>query len=534
MIADFRGLENGSILQTDVCIAGGGAAGISIAKELAGTNMSVIVLESGGDQYDTNVQALYSGESSGLDYFPLDVTRQRVFGGTTNHWGGWCSPLDNMDFRHRTWVQYSGWPVEKADIDPYYERAQKLCGIGPYRYDPSYWQDVQYKFFEDLMPEKFENKLWQFTSKQYSFGKVFARELNLANNVTVFLHANVTNIETWGDGNSIEKFKVQSLDQTTSASVQAKIFVLACGGLENVRLLLASRDTHKNGLANENDLVGRFFMEHPHIHVGDLITVKESSTLANYGGPTVRRGTHLRPAFYLSEKAKEKHKTTGFALLATPETSFKKSPAYQAFRRTVRRIGRRATHGDKKISDPVGEDLIRILADLDEVAEGVYYRMKGKQPPVPSESNVALLSMSEQAPNPDSRVMLSSERDSLGMPRLNLTWKLTEIDLHTVRTGSQLVAEEFGRLGLGRVKLSGWESDDRLAVVGGHHHMGTTRMNINPKLGVVDQNCRVHGIDNFYIAGCSVFPTSGVSNPTLTLVALAIRLADHLRFDLLS
>jgi choline dehydrogenase-like flavoprotein len=137
----------------------------------------------------------------------------------------------------------------------------------------------------------------------------------------------------------------------------------------------------------------------------------------------------------------------------------------------------------------------------------------------------------EQAPNPRSRVNLHhSKRDQLGLPATQLDWQLSDFDKFSIRRTAELIGIELGRAGLGRVRTDIDEDLSKFPLVEtAWHHMGTTRMSENDRTGVVDSACRVHGLSNLYVAGSSVFPTGGRANPTLTIVALAIRLADHLK-----
>jgi choline dehydrogenase-like flavoprotein len=149
-----------------------------------------------------------------------------------------------------------------------------------------------------------------------------------------------------------------------------------------------------------------------------------------------------------------------------------------------------------------------------------------------------VVARAEQAPNPASRVMLSEERDAFGLPRIALDWQLLDVDKRSLKVTMEALDRELRRLSLGRVEPSAWLDEpetpwvaDPLVSnhpVGGYHHMGTTRMATSPRRGVVDADCRVHGLGNLYVAGSSVFPTGGWANPTLTILALALRLGDHL------
>ncbi|RKZ51793.1 MAG: hypothetical protein DRR16_02620 [Candidatus Parabeggiatoa sp. nov. 3] len=392
-----------------------------------------------------------------------------------------------------------------------------------------YWEADDFKLL-NVLPEKIVNKLWQFSPNQTKFGKVYRAELEKASNIQVLLHANVLEIMSNQSGKAVEGVKITSLDTNKTGTVRAKVVVLACGGIENTRILLTSNSVQSAGLGNQNDNVGRFFMEHPHVHTGSLISLKNSQPLAYYSGPTVRRGTHLQPALSVSETAQQKNQILNVAMLMGSSNTHK-TEGYSAFKK----ISKALKSG--KLPNDFRDHIINVVTDLDEVASGLYYRIRGTRKPFPRNTPINFRSMSEQMPNPDSRVILDTEKDALGLPRIKLDWRLTELDKRSIRVANQLVGEEFWRVGLGRLQISEWlrQDDNQFeTLVGGFHHMGTTRMSEAPKQGVVEKNCRVHGLANLYIAGSSIFATGGHSNPTLTLVALALRLAEHLEKQVLS
>ncbi len=529
MINDFREMANDAIVEADLCIIGAGAAGISMAKYLISSKLQVCLVESGGFEFDAATQSLYKGKNIGLKYFPLDSARLRYFGGTTNHWAGWCAPLSDIDFKQRDWVPYSGWPLTKKELEPYYVQSQKLCEVGPYRYEFDYWEADDFKLL-DVLPEKIVNKLWQFSPTQTKFGKVYRAELEKASNIQVLLHANVLEILSNQSGKAVEGVKITSLDTNKTGTVRAKVVVLAGGGIENPRILLTSNSVQSTGLGNQNDNVGRFFMEHPIVSSGELVTLKNSQPLANYSSPTIRRGTHLRPALAVSETAQQKNQILNVAVLMYSSSNTNKTGGYSAFKKISKAL-------KGKFPNNFRDHLINVITDLDDVATGLYYRLRGTHKPLPHNTTMTFTSLSEQIPNPDSRVVLNTEKDALGLPRIKLDWRLTDLDKRSIRVANQLLGEEFGRVGLGRLQISEWlrQDDNQFeTLVGGFHHMGTTRMSEDPKQGVVNKNCRVHGLANLYIAGSSVFATGGHSNPTLTLVALALRLAEHLEKQVLS
>ncbi|MGH9026526.1 MAG: FAD-dependent oxidoreductase, partial [Acidimicrobiia bacterium] len=248
-------------VRADVCIVGGGAAGITLALELANAQLSVVVLESGDTEREESVEALAGGVTTGRSY-PLATTRLRYLGGATNHWSGFCRPLDPIDFEPRPWIPYSGWPFSRAELDPYYGRAQTVCGLGPFEYDVDWWQE---RVGLETLPDDgvLATALYQ-VSPPVRFGEEYRPALTAAANVDVYLHADVVGLDLAPDGEAVSRARVATL-AGNSWSASARVFVLAAGAIEVARLLLTSRDQQPEGIGNANDLIGRFFMEHPHM-----------------------------------------------------------------------------------------------------------------------------------------------------------------------------------------------------------------------------------------------------------------------------
>ncbi|ADE16269.1 GMC oxidoreductase [Nitrosococcus halophilus Nc 4] len=515
MLIDARSVPRDHLVETDICIVGAGAAGITLARELRSQPFRVCLLESGGLEFDAQTQALYEGENIGQSYYPLASTRLRYFGGSTNHWVGACRPLDPMDFEKRSWVPYSGWPFGREELDSYYQRAHRICQLGPYTYEPGDW------LVPGAPPPTFKGPRAVSTLFQFSpptrFGQVYREEIEGAPNIATYLHANVVEFETLDPLNRVARARVACLDGKRF-QVAAKQFVLAVGGIENARILLLSNRTRKAGLGNEYDLVGRFFMEHPHLYSGMLMPVRDGVVTDFYETQKLH-GVRARGAVTISEKVARQENLVNFSAFLRPYSI----PGLDAFEHIVESLGR------GEMPEHFLWNLKRVMVNFDEIAGYAYRRLRGQENAVPQV--LVLHNRSEQVPNPDSRVRLSNERDALGQNRVALDWKLSAIDKHSLQRSHELVALDFGAAGLGRmrVELDGEVASWPAELGGGNHHMGTTRMHRNPKLGVVDPDCRVHGIANLYVAGSSVFPTSGCSNPTLTIVALAVRLADHLK-----
>jgi len=516
MFEDFRANESAHDYDADICIMGGGAAGITIARELAKGHYKVLLVESGDLDPDQDTIELNDGKVIGEPYPPLDTARLRYFGGSTNHWDGHCRPLDPIDFEARDWLPHSGWPITRKDLEPFFARANDVCELGPYQYDPEAWRPEL-----GLMPfdkTKWVDRLWHY-SPPTRFGQKYRDELKAAQNIHVLFNANVVDIVLNQSGSAVTQFELKALGGK-EGTVRAKMFVVAGGGIENPRILLASNKQMSAGIGNANDLVGRFFLEHPHAQLAYAVPSFDLDKFkVYYGGveATIPAGTAViqsKPG--LTEEYQRAHRIRNGTI--DVGHGYDRSPGYLAFRDAARFV----REGD--MPDHIGRHLVTMADDLSGTLEGMYYKLR--------DHDVLWFATSvEQEPNPNSRVTLDTERDALGSPRAVLDWRLTADDKDAVRIYIRMLGEEMARLGLARMRIDQWLLDQGpewsdLGVR--YHHMGTTRMSDDPKTGVVDRDCRVHGIANLYIAGSSIFTTAGYANPTLTIVALALRLADHL------
>jgi choline dehydrogenase-like flavoprotein len=509
MHIDARTLPNGSLLEGDLCIVGAGAAGISVALEWVGSRHKVLLLEGGGLEYETEMQELYRGDIVGLPYYPLQAARLHLFGGTTGHWAGFCSTLDPIDFEKREWVPHSGWPIRRADLDPFYARAQPLLELGPYEYAAADWQRRDPALVPlALDPRVMWTKMWQF-SPPTRFGSKYRDAVFGARNVHLYTHANVCEIEANEPLTAVDGLRVRSFDGKEHR-VRARYYVLACCSIQNARLLLASNTRATTGLGNAHDLVGRFFMEHIEMPGGHLVLA--DSHAANMKMYEMKFG----------------------------ETKARGEIALTAIVQREQRILNGTISLEPGALDDVAKSTFE-WATPELLAAFREWEARGRVGPPPAGLPQSpppgrffhVITRQEQAPNPDSRVTLSTQRDALGMPRAQLDWRMTELERRSFRVLYEVLGRELGRSGVGRVQLLDWVRRDDGTwpsnLSGGWHHMGTTRMHDNPRYGVVDANCQVHGIGNLYVAGASVYPTGGAANPTLTLVALSLRLSDHLK-----
>lgn len=512
MHIDARLSDNNSLIEGDICIIGAGAAGISIALEWMNTPYKVILLEGGGFEYDDKVQELYDGKTTGQHYYPLKACRLHYFGGTTGHWAGYCSTFDAIDFKKRDWVPESGWPITRDDLEPFYPRAQKNLDLGVYNYDLKYWQK-SHPLFIPLLPDDkaIWNKIWQF-SPPTRFGEKYKDTIVNAKNIHLYTYANVTDISTNEIVSQIKEVTVKNY-AGKEHKVRAKIFVLACCAIQNARVLLASNKQASKGLGNDNDLVGRNFMEHVEINSGELWLEKPNPLdlyRINFGI------TKVRAELAVTEQQQTENKILNGTLSLTPLAIAKNMKPM---------IDLWSSNDPRKSLD----NLMKGGQKEDEAAAKNHNSAVNK--------SYQLFTRIEQAPNPESRITLEAEKDSLGVPRATLHWVLTPLEKRSIRKIHELLGQQVGVAGVGRVRMMEYlqnENDNSWPEFtgGGWHHMGTTRMSDDPKKGVVDSNCKIHGIANLYVAGSSCFTTAAACNPTLTLTALSIRLSDHLKQEI--
>jgi choline dehydrogenase-like flavoprotein len=524
---DARRLD-AEVVSVDVCIVGGGAAGITLAQEFAGQSTRVALIESGDFEFQRGAQALYGGNNIGLPNYATARSRWRRFGGSTTQWNGKCRPLDTIDFEVRDGIAHSGWPFDRAALEPYYRRAQRICSLGRYDYSCSSWLSAagDSLFAED---ECLESRIFQFGFPR-DFGQVYRAALQAAGNIDVYLHANLIEIELDAYARQVTGLCVATLSGRRMRFVAAT-YVLACGGIENARLLLASNRVASAGVGNGQDLVGRFFMDHPYFLLGHYQPARpeyDTNIYAIEDFERVGSEQQVNAAWSLNERTLREQRLNGSAVFFVRRPLYKTQPEYYSsggksfiqlidvLRRRDLAQGRLASHAGNLV---LGFRDVSVLLGR-QIANMVRPR------PV-----LALQAVMEATPNPVSRVTLGERRDRLGMPRVRVDWRLNASDQRGLRLLIATMQAQFARRKLGPLIVNdsqdaaGWP----ISMTGGRHHMGTTRMHADERQGVVDANCRVHGCANLYIAGSSLFPTGGYANPTLTIVALAVRLADHLK-----
>jgi choline dehydrogenase-like flavoprotein len=546
MFIDFLDAAAPTELDADICIVGAGAAGIAMARTFIGSSLRICLLESGGQGGELRNQALYEGDSIGPQPFDPVSSRMRVYGGSCNLWGGGCMPLSALDMSPRDWVPHSGWPLSPADLAPWYQHARAFCGIGDHPLDGDRFLASPARPPLPFDSGTLVNQI--FVRSPVLFGRTYRTELERAPNLTVLLHANLLELEATPDGGAVHQARIGSLTGRRG-TVRARHYVLACGGIENARLLLLSDALVPGGLGNRHDLVGRYFMDHPSGKLGSLYSRKADRLARPYDR---QRGKGVAPPFPeigLSEQAQRAHRTLNARVhpFVVEGRVSRGLHALRGLRHTLRKpamdenarlearmcatMRSEAAPAPARASTPasLGRLALQLGFGMGDVAHALGRKLADK--PAVRTSHVDLVGYFEQAPNPDSRVSLSGERDALGQRKLRIDWRLCDLDHHTFRTSAKLFGEELARACGGRFEPEPWleGAADAPQVRGTAHHMGTTRMADDPRHGVVDRDCRVHGMDNLHVAGSSVFPTGGWAFPTFTIVAMSLRLADRLR-----
>jgi choline dehydrogenase-like flavoprotein len=546
LLLESNELPNEAALRCELCIVGAGAAGITIARKLIDRGLDVLLLEAGGLAPESATQDLYAG--SVVDerlHSPPIRYRQRMFGGTTTIWGGRCVPFDEIDFEHRDYIPHSGWPIERSVLMPYYEDANRLCEAGDFSYRAAE------EFGQPLPPmiagfesANFTTDTLERFSCPTNFGRRYLHKLSNASTLRVLLHANVTRIELNNSGEHVVQLIVRNL-QGKRFSVTAKDFVLATGGLEVTRLLLANRDVHPCGIGNQHDVVGRYYMCHIAGTIG-RIRIDGALDRANHGYDISDEGVYCRRRLALREEVQRSQQLGNFiARLHHPRIT---DPAHRNAVLSLLYLAKfvipyeygKRLHGDDHATFRSWAGHLRnVVTGPFEAAEFAWQMLRDrklaerKYPSVIIRSKANLYSLdfhAEQQPNPESRVSLSDETDALGMARLKVDWRYTTGDVDTVTRALALLAGDIRRSRVGSFDYDPTTVEAEMTRYGayGGHHIGTARMGSDPRSSVVDAGCRVHGIDNLYIAGSATFPTSSQANPTLTVVALALRLAAHL------
>jgi choline dehydrogenase-like flavoprotein len=543
MKIDGARVPNGSHLVCDVCIIGGGVNGLLLAERLASTAADVCVLESGDEVVATaETTDTLRLESAATELEPTPLNRVRALGGTARIWNTFLLNrpaarffrLEAVDLERRDGLPYGGWPFGLEELAPYYRRAEsKLM--------PAFSREVQQGLERShnlaLDPRRIAVVVEGFGVAEEITTKLTKYVCDQAR-IRIVTKATVTAIQTNKEATEAVRVRVTSRPGHTF-TVGFRTVVLACGTIENARLLLSSNALQPAGLGNGHDVVGRFFMDHQRLNAGRLIPFDPEmfDRSALFDLRAIGRQFWMGK-IKLSEQLIRERRLLNSSTLLWPRPSARDDRAVDALKELVRLV----RSGD--FGPETRARLAEVVAARRYVfgaGAGLAWRQRTTAPTIDKGGwshlrrnrerfeHFELVQQIEQAPDPDNRISLGAERDSFGVPIPRIHARFCRVDIESARVSQELLAEELERAGIGRVVRDERVPFPDLHQVGGiHHNLGGTRMHVDPKQGVVDANARVHGMTNVFAAGGSIFPTGGYANPTLTMAALTLRLGDHL------
>jgi choline dehydrogenase-like flavoprotein len=548
MKRDTRSLSDVETIVTDVCIIGGGPAGTMCAREFLGSGLRVALLESGGTGRDARTQALSAGELEGEVHEPLEETHLRQLGGTANHWiikmadrryGYRFTPLDPIDFEAREGMPHSGWPITRGDLDPYYRRVHDACGIGPFDYSSERWSSPSAQPLP-LPADQVQTSAFMFSPTNV-FTTDIPQQISESENVHVYLNATVVELLAASDGGSIQHAVVKTFDGKT-IRFAARQFILTCNALQTPRLLLASRRVHPNGIGNDHDVVGRYYMDHSLVPSGNFFPHDRAviNRLELYDMRLVD-GASVLGRLQLAPEVMRREQLCNFVATLFPMPAMRDVEALVSVREVAKSLVAR------QWPENFGKHMANVWGGQRHLMRVAWEKLRYDTPIMPGfgrggwsrlsnndrkYERLELLAFVEQSPNPDNRVTLLDTRDELGMPRIKLRFRWDDADLDSIQRAQAIMASALESTGLGRYEPAQPAPGGRLPVNGLHHMAGTTRMHDDPKKGVVNRQGRVHGVGNLFVGGSAVFTTSGYANPTLTNLALTLRVADAVKREL--
>jgi len=549
MIIDSDKLEQNNIFEPDLCIVGSGPASLAIVKDMQLSGLNILVLSGGEYKITKKNQNLYKGFVKPKNsHEPLDKYRHRVFGGSGNFWGGRCVPLDEIDFKKRDWIPYSGWPIKYLELMPYYKLASKLLKIDPFYINSFSVGNYKKEIIKGFNNSYITSSKMEYWSPVLNFAKEY-KDLFLKKNITLLNNTHATKINT-------SKNKVTSilaLSNNKKIIIKATNYILACGGIENPRLLLVSQNKfYPKGIGNNHNIVGRFYMSHFSGTFVNISPFNRKDLVYNYQQDIKK--TYYRYRWWLNEVAQKKKRIGNiiFFLGLTKKPLDSGDPILASvylfdffslfFNKAKNNDLINFLRKEQKIFYINLKIFIKNLFKLfPKIIHIAFKRCQNNRlPSVLPNINSKVLGLyfqSEHTPNYNSRITIEkNKKDRLGLPRVKVEIKFNEIDKKSVIKAHDLFTKRFIDTKAGNLQKKYRKKEIEYLIKQNvksfnsiSHHIGTTRMSKNHTLGVVDKNCKVFGLKNLFITGSSVFPTAGHANPTFTIVALSLRLSKFLK-----
>jgi hypothetical protein len=514
MITDFLKLKHNENLAADICVVGAGAAGMAIAEFFLSENKKVLVVESGNFKFNQDIQNYYKVENVGLKFNGAMGGRFRTMGGSTTRWGGQALPLTQLDFKQKDWIKNTGWPIRKEDLDTYYKKALKFLNVDDLDFDDQIFQKLKIKPLDFNSTFHYHVSKW---SPNPDLRNVYKKQFEESQNLEILLNANLLNIKLNDEKNYIDLIVV--CDMNKQINITAKFYILCCGGIENARIML------HNSIA-PGCPVGKYLQDHPSIEIGKLITGSKQRVQKYFNIHYWKKWEYsIRLSFTDEFQEREKCSNASASIMFTPlPTSF--IGQLNLLKRSI----------SEKKPIQIIKSIFGVAVKSYEIVIIAYYYIFDRFQYKPDAAFPIKISF-EQEPSENSWVKLSDkDRDALGIPLSKINWDITEATWTTTFKIAEELTKELKRHNLGEVELypeiTRGNPDWKKLFGDVNHHIGTTKMGDDPLKSVVDSDCKVWGLDNMYIASSSVFPTGGHSNPTLTLIALSYRLAEHLNKNL--
>jgi choline dehydrogenase-like flavoprotein len=505
--------------EADIVIIGAGVVGTTLAVELARAGRQVVLCESGGRTVEAKALALNEAVVVGRPHAGITEGRARQLGGTSTLWGGQLIPFRDIDFADRPWLGLEAWPITGIDLAPWYDAALRPFGL------PQYGKDCDAVWDRLKLPAPTFGPDVDFVMTRWlrepNVARHFASDLKGNPNLTVVVHACAVAFEN--EGGTITAVTLAS-PSGKRVRLAGKVIINACGTIEANRLMLATAHANPALPWADNAWIGRAFQDHLDLRVADVEPIDRKRFADTFDNIFIE-GFKYTPKVVLSQPAQEKAKVSNVGGVLVRSSLTEHLGNVKIFLRALR----------NGAVPPNLKALPSHFAALAKVWWPLVTRyLRDNRAFNPADLGIGLRAHCEQLPHPDSRITLSPDRvDAYGVPQAVLDWRVDPAVIGAMAEFCRAVSEALEAKGLARLRV-----DPRLAALDPsllddardtNHHCGGLRMAVNPAEGVVDAQLRVHGTDNFYVAGAAVFPSSSFANPTFTAMALAMRLADRLR-----